>query len=269
MPVRRAAVLGSPIGHSLSPCLHRAAYAALGLDWTYEAIELVAGDLGPFLAELGSEWVGLSLTMPLKQAVVHRLASASELVRITGAANTVRLTPEGLLGDNTDVPAIVELVVGLGGFSESVVILGGGATARSAVAAIADLGAKVVRVVTRKVDPALLACGRELDVEIIETSWASADSATAQAELLISTVPARIASELGADIVARGALLDVAYDPWPTWLTARFQIAGRPVATGYDLLLAQAAMQVELFTGMTAPRGAMDIAGRAELARRG
>ena len=103
----RAAVLGSPISHSLSPALHRAAYAALDLPWRYEVIELLPAGLPAFLDGLDDHWVGLSLTMPLKQTVLPLLGTASELVRITGAANTVVLTGSERHGHNTDVAGIV------------------------------------------------------------------------------------------------------------------------------------------------------------------
>src|SRR4051794_12969885 len=100
---RRAAVLGSPIAHSLSPALHRAAYIELGLDWTYDAIECDEAALPAFVQSLDASWVGLSLTMPLKRAVLPLLAEMSETVRLTGAANTVLFRDGRTVGDNTDV----------------------------------------------------------------------------------------------------------------------------------------------------------------------
>ena len=111
---RRAAVLGSPVGHSLSPVLHRAAYAQLGLDWTYDAIEMDSAGLAGFLAGCGPQWAGLSLTMPLKRAVLPLLDSASDLVGVVGGANTVVFTPEGRVGHNTDVTGIIEALRGIG-----------------------------------------------------------------------------------------------------------------------------------------------------------
>ncbi|MGB8652666.1 MAG: shikimate dehydrogenase, partial [Mycobacteriales bacterium] len=137
----RAAVLGSPIGHSLSPVLHRAAYAALGLqDWTYDAIEVLPEGLASFLDGLGPEWAGLSLTMPLKQAVLPLLTSASELVGITGAANTVVLRDGERVGHNTDVEGMVAALREAGVAScDRAAVIGAGATAASALAALHEL----------------------------------------------------------------------------------------------------------------------------------
>src|SRR5690606_38963978 len=104
----RAAVLGSPIAHSLSPVLHRAAHAAMGLrGWSYEAIECAEDGLPGLLAGLGPEWAGLSLTMPLKRVVLPLLDSVSELAVTVGGANTVVLRDGVRHGENTDVYGIV------------------------------------------------------------------------------------------------------------------------------------------------------------------
>ena len=142
-----AAVLGHPVAHSLSPVLHRAAYAALGLDrWRYEAIDVQEGQLADFLRAAGPGWAGMSLTMPLKRAVRPLLVRESDLARRVGAVNTVLFAPDGLEGYNTDVHGIVE-AFGEGGITPTVsagsrraVVLGGGATAASALAALAELG---------------------------------------------------------------------------------------------------------------------------------
>ncbi|MGH3613741.1 MAG: shikimate dehydrogenase, partial [Pseudonocardia sp.] len=107
-PPRRAAVLGSPIAHSLSPVLHHAAYAALGLDgWNYGAHECDESGLGGFVAGLGPEWAGLSLTMPLKRVALEVADQVSALAAATGAANTLVAGPGGWVADNTDVAGIV------------------------------------------------------------------------------------------------------------------------------------------------------------------
>ena len=137
MSMRRAAVLGSPIAHSLSPVLHRAAYEALGLEWTYEAVEMTEGGLTGFVDACGPEWAGLSLTMPLKVAVLPLLDHSSELVRLSAAANTLVFTPQGREGHNTDVPGMVAAIREAAGptglVCTSATVLGGGATGKSEI----------------------------------------------------------------------------------------------------------------------------------------
>src|SRR5690625_1926993 len=137
---RRAAILGSPIEHSLSPVLHRAAYAALGLEsWAYDRYEVTEENFARFVSGCGTEWAGLSLTMPLKQVALQVVDVVEPLAEVVGAVNTLLFSPGGLkVGANTDVYGIVAAVTqARGGAAETPrtgVIVGGGATAASAVA---------------------------------------------------------------------------------------------------------------------------------------
>ena len=134
----RLAVLGSPISHSKSPAIQRAAYGVLGLDWTYEAIEMTGDGLGDFVAGLDDQWRGLSLTMPLKRDVLALLAWRHPLVDLVGGANTVLLSAEGPRGFNTDVQGAVESFASVGVSSLGYVhLLGAGATAASVLVAVA------------------------------------------------------------------------------------------------------------------------------------
>lgn len=263
--VRRAAVLGSPIGHSLSPALHRAAYAALGLAWTYDAFEVTEPELAGFLAGLGPEWVGLSLTMPLKAAVLPLLVEQGSSVVLTGCANTVLLTPDGPVGRNTDVLGIVEALREHAGAdrlstASNATILGGGATGRSALVALDGLGLRDAVAVVRRPEAAdnlrelAEACGVSLHVE----PWTRVGSHLG-ADLVISTVPAGVADPLVDDLPAavRGTLLDVVYSPWPSPLVAGWAERGGEVVPGQVMLLHQAALQVALMTGQEAPVDAM------------
>ena len=260
----RAAVLGSPVAHSLSPALHRAAYDALGLrGWSYEAVEVVPAGLAAFLAGLGADWAGLSLTMPLKQAVLPLLASRSSLVELTGVANTVVAGEGGWHGDNTDVAGIVAALREAGVCSCSrAAVLGAGATAASALVALHELGAHQVRVLARSVERALalqpVADGLGVELRVgtlhpleVEDRWP---------QVVVSTVPAgaldafAAASDPGPEAPA---LLDVVYAPWPTPLARVYARAGGVVVGGAAMLLHQAARQVELMTGRPAPLDAM------------
>jgi len=271
----RAAVLGSPIAHSLSPALHRAAYAALGLDdWTYDAIECDEAGLAGLIESLGPEWAGLSLTMPLKRTVLSLLDHADPLVSVTGGANTVVFRPDGRYGYNTDVQGIVDALTEAGAPAPgSVTILGAGATACSALAALPELGAKGADIVVR--DPArasgLLGVAERLHLRVRFRPFGGIVE-DPMPGLLISTVPAGVADALAAAIQAHGrapaAVLDVVYAPWPTRLAEAAAAAGALVASGFAMLLHQAAAQVELMTGKPAPLEAMRAAGEAEIARR-
>src|SRR5262252_1994915 len=153
----KAAVLGAPIAHSLSPVLHRAAYRALGLTgWSYLAIECDTARLPAVLDGCGPGWAGLSLTMPLKRAVLPLLDHIDPLAREVGAANTVMFTGGRRHGHNTDVPGMIAALAEAGATGLSgpatVLILGGGATACSALAAARGLGAARATVAVR--DPA-------------------------------------------------------------------------------------------------------------------
>jgi shikimate dehydrogenase len=282
----KAAVLGSPIAHSLSPALHRAAYAGLGLDdWTYEAVECDEAALAPFVTSRGPQWAGLSLTMPLKRTVLPLLDHVDPLAAITGGANTVVFRPDGRYGYNTDVQGIVDALTEAGaGLARgddpprppaalgSVTIIGAGATACSALAALAELGAASTDVVVR--DPSraadLLTAAERLHMSVRLLPFAALTDAAPG--LLISTVPAGVADSYAERIRVTGrapaAVLDVVYAPWPTPLAEAATAAGAVVASGFALLLHQAAAQVELMTGKPAPLEAMRAAGEAELARR-
>jgi shikimate dehydrogenase len=262
--VRRAAVCGKPIGHSLSPVIHTAGFAAAGLTgWRYTSFECAESELPALVGGLGAEWAGLSLTMPLKEAALKLAAEASAVAVATGAANTlVRRADGSWYADNTDAPGMVRVLRDAGiGADPSVTVLGGGGTARAALAAAAELGATSVTVVTRRpeardeLEPAAAALG----VRIVGVGWPDAP-ATLDTDAVISTVPKGAADELAAEAAWRPGtvLFDAIYDPWPTPLAASAAARGLAVASGLDLLLAQALSQFEQFTGVRpAPEAAM------------
>jgi shikimate dehydrogenase len=282
-PARRAGVLGSPIAHSLSPALHRAAYAELGLAWDYRTYEVDEAALPAFLAGLDGSWAGLSLTMPLKRTVIPLLDEVSPLAVAVEAVNTVLVDGPGgaepastadvrLRGENTDVPGMVAALRerGVDGVAVAAV-LGGGATASSAVAALCEVCTGAITVFARAAGRAeemrMLAdrLGRPVHV----APWQEAGDAL-KSDLVVATTPAGVTDEL-ADAVPAGAgtLFDVVYHPWPTRIAAAWDRAGGHVVSGLDLLLHQAVLQVELMTGRwPAPLPAMRAAGEEALAAR-
>ncbi|MER6129100.1 shikimate dehydrogenase [Streptomyces sp. NPDC001795] len=271
---RRAAVLGSPITHSLSPVLHRAAYQELGLkDWSYDRFEVDEEALPGFVEKLGPEWAGLSLTMPLKRAVIPLLDSISDTAASVEAVNTVVFTEDGRrLGDNTDIPGMVAALRERGIEQvDSAAILGAGATASSALAALARICTGEVVAYVRSAARAaeMRQWGERLDVEVRIADWSDADRALG-APLVVATTPAGTTDALAAAVPERPAtLFDVLYDPWPTTLAARWSGYGGAVVSGLDLLVHQAVLQVEQMTGRSpAPLDAMRKAGEHALAAR-
>ena len=270
----RAAVLGSPVAHSLSPVLHTAAYAALGLSgWSYDRRECDEAGLPGLVAGLGPEWAGLSLTMPLKRVALEVAHEVSPLAAATGAANTLVLRDGARFADNTDVAGIVAALreAGLTGGGRAVV-LGAGGTAAAALAALRELGIADVEVLVRSVERAgeLRAAAGRLGVHpVIDdalTDPARASALLADADVVISTLPRGAADALTGPT---GVVLDVIYAPWPTAFAAGAAAAGARVVSGLEMLLHQAAAQVELMTGFAGPVAQMRAALDAAVAARG
>lgn len=262
-------MLGSPIGHSLSPVLHRTAYRELGLDWRYDGYDVDAGALAAFVTGLGPEWRGLSLTSPLKLAAVDLCDSVSEPALRLGVVNTMLLGSGRREGHNTDVAGIVAALRAAGVTSvDRVLILGSGATARSALAAAVDLGAREATVLARAPEraAALRALGDRLEVAVtVRPLDGLAD--LGRADLVVSTVPAgaqrALASRLGK---AAPTVLDLTYHPPHPPLLRAAAAAGARVVGGFEVLLHQAVRQVELMTGVpAAPQEQMRAAGLAAL----
>ena len=263
-------MLGKPIRHSLSPVIHAAGFAAAGLlTWSYTAIECSEAELPDLVAGMGPEWAGLSVTMPLKETALAIADVASPMAKATGAANTLVHRPDGSwYADNTDVPGMIRVLADLGvPPAPGVTVLGGGGTARAALAAAAHLGTAEVIVVTRRrealteLEPAAEALG----IRLIGVDWADA-AAAFDTDTVISTVPKGAADELGAAVSWRpgSVLFDAIYDPWPTPLAEAAAANGARIASGLDLLLAQALGQFEQFTGVApAPEAPMREALRA------
>ena len=270
---RRAAVLGSPIQHSLSPTLHRAAYVALGLTgWCYDAVNCDEAALPAFVQQLGPEWAGLSLTMPLKRAAMRVADEVSALARAVGAANTLVLGTAGQprRAENTDVAGIVAALHEAGVERvRSGVILGAGGTAQAALAALRELGETAPRVAVR--DPArtadLLATADRLGVRPRIVNGLP-EVELPDADLVVSTLPPGAADAISIRPWATPpVVLDVVYTPWPTPLASSALAAGCQIVSGLAVLLHQAVAQVELMTGRCAPiaqmRAALDAAVRS------
>ncbi|MBO0895751.1 shikimate dehydrogenase family protein [Arthrobacter sunyaminii] len=269
---RRAAVLGHPVGHSKSPLLHRAAYEYLGFPCTYDAVDVPEEHAAAFAAALREDnpadpqWAGLSVTMPLKAALLPAMDRLTPMASALGVLNTVTFeyTDDGvqLTGHNTDVAGIVRALQHAGSRPRPrIAVLGAGGTACAAVAAAGQLDAAEVRVYARSFRKSadgtagVEAAGSRTGTPVALHPWEEAAAACAAADVVISTLPPRAADSL-ADAVAAQAgdrtgsvLLDVAYDPWPSRIAQAWDEAGGRIVPGQEMLLYQAVEQVRLFTG--------------------
>lgn len=299
--LRRAYVLGHPIAHSLSPALHRAAYAYLGeANLEYDRRDTLPDDLpaimrgvrNPVGTEEAPYIAGLSVTMPLKTAVIKYCDELSETARVTGAVNTVYPRGERVLGDNTDVIGIVNALLHAGlkpnPERDEPAVIGGGATAISALTALHKLGYRRVSVYARSLHKLgdLQAVAERLGVQLSTVALAEfpAEQKARRHNPVISTLPARaaddwapqLAAPAGASATHRPVLLDVAYNPWPSVLASAWEANGGTVVSGLEMLLYQAVEQVLLFTDRTLSKGellalvnamcaAVDLAPRASV----
>jgi len=260
--VRRAAVLGSPIKHSLSPVLHGAAYQALDLHgWHYDKIECDEAGLPSLVDSMGPEWAGLSLTMPLKRVALTVADEVSPLAEAVGAANTLVFPPAGgKRADNTDVAGMVSALREAGLTQvEQAVILGAGGTAQSALAAVRELGHQSPTVLVRNLARTGELCetAERLGMRPTISDGLFTEPLPAT-DLVISTLPGGAADPLSATRWKPDTIvLDVVYAPWPTSFAGSALAAGCPVVSGLTVLLYQAVAQVELMTGHPGPVEAM------------
>jgi len=263
----RAAVLGSPISHSLSPTLHNAAYLALGIEGKYDAVEVRSGELKSFMEEVKrtqANWIGFSLTMPLKEEIFSVADQIDPLAKQINSANTLLPTKDGWLALSTDVSGFIwTLAQHQVSDIKSIQIIGAGGTARAAAAAI-DAPGRRIEVINRT-------SRREEDmkraVSQSELSFTDWNEVKLNADLVINTTPVSVADQLPA---GNGLLFESLYNPWPTKLAQKWQ--GK-VIDGLDLLIHQAIDQIHLMTGYVIDRSAMSkllrAAGEAELLDRG
>lgn len=264
-----AGVIGDPISHSLSPRLHNAAYAALGIDWTYLGFEVKANDV-PAAIEgaraLGLR--GLSVTMPHKQPVIAACNQLSRRVELLGAANTVTFTSrtgpvvadstdgDGLLGDLTEA--------GFDAKGQIVAVIGTGGAARAAILALSDAGAKMIVVLGRSVDKGVSAAGLAgTKGNFVPLGSGQTEEALSQCALVVQATPIGMAISGSEDEVTARSVgaclgpgqlaLDMVYAPPVTHFLDEAAKHGAVTRNGLGMLIHQAGAQVELWTGMTAP----------------
>ena len=276
-----AAVIGSPIAHSLSPVIHRAAWEQLGIDgWEYRRAEVTEESLPTFIGQLDESFCGLSVTMPCKQAVMPLLDAIDPLASAVGAVNTVVPSAGMLAGFNTDVTGIASAIRRACSRSgvpvpSSALVLGARATASSTLAGLGELGITTTTVAARRFGGpgSVISAASRLGASVEQVMWSDVSavaSAAARADVLISTLPAGVADPIASCLAPREGqiLLDVIYSPRDTALRTTFEKAGGVVAEGTDMLVYQGAAQVQLMTGRSPDPAVMRHALEAELERR-
>ena len=242
----KAAVLGSPIGHSLSPTLHHCAYEVLGWDWEYTAIEVKGGDLAKFIETNRKTFRGLSLTMPLKEEALLVADSLDPLVKRINAANTLIFEENEVSAYSTDVSGFVQaLAKAEVSIPNEITILGGGATARSAIAAVDGRG-RTITVYSRSASRGAQLINSSISATVVVKDWAEAQSGLS-ANLVIATTPTGATDHL-IPTASNGTLLESLYSPWPTKLLAKWQEVGGKYLDGLDLLVEQGIGQIELMS---------------------
>ncbi|MEI9907892.1 MAG: shikimate dehydrogenase [Actinomycetota bacterium] len=245
----RAAVLGSPISHSLSPTLHTRAYAELGIDGRYEAIEVGPGELKKFIDDIAGGWTGFSLTMPLKEEAIPIASEISDIARQVASANTLVVTKSGWSATSTDVNGFKEALASHIELDfERVVILGSGATAR-AVAAACDTFAKEITVIHRSEKRVIAMQNSAPNTTLTFSTW---DSPLLPTDLIVNTTPSGVA-DIFVDRIPdsfSGVFFEALYNPWPTKLLRHFREKGYLGIDGLDFLIHQGIDQIELMSGV-------------------
>ncbi len=245
----KAAVLGSPISHSLSPLLHTTAYKELGIDAQYEAIEIKAGGLADFLESKDSSWTGFSLTMPLKEEVVSYTNNVDVLAARIKSANTLFRKDSKWHATTTDVLGFTNTLKMHGvDIHGHVVILGAGATARAAAAACDSLASQIT-VVNRSVARVADMSDAVVDSDLSFIDWSGA-SIISDADLVISTTPAGATDSLILPTTTSAPFFEALYNPFPTKASQEWGQRGGLVIDGLDLLVHQGLAQIEIFSGV-------------------
>ncbi len=263
-------VIGSPVEHSLSPTIHNAAFAALGLDWTYFAVAVPAGRAPSALAAMRSLRLGgMSVTMPHKEAVAAAIDVLTPRAERLGAVNCVSWRGTQLEGDSTDGPGFLDALRVDHGWDPAgrrTVVIGAGGAARAVVAALAEAGAASVAVVNRSPERAERAAALAGPAGAV-----AGPEAVADADLVVNATPLGMGGDgsLAVDPSRLGpgqVVADLVYDPVETPLLAAARAAGAVPVTGVGMLVHQAAHAFRRWTGEEPPVEAMSAAAVAALA---
>lgn len=272
--MKRVALLGYPLGHSVSPAMQQAAFRARGLDWRYEAREVAPEALAEAVARLREpDWAGANVTVPHKRAVLPLLDEVDERARAVGAVNTIVNRAGRLWGTNTDVEGFAADLARLGVrvAGRPAWVLGAGGAARAVAAALAGQGAQVHLLCRRAEQGQALV--RDLALAAVVLPWEDASFAAAPpGALVVNATPVGMAPRAEACPwpetvpLPEGAFVyDLVYNPRPTRLVARARAAGLGAADGLGMLVEQGARAFEWWTGLEAPRSVLWAAAEAAL----
>lgn len=270
---RLAAVIGDPVRHSLSPVLHNAAFAALGLDWVYVALPVRAGDGGRAVAAMSALGIeGLNVTMPHKAAAAGAVDRCTPVAARLGAVNTVVRSADGLLGESTDGEGFVTALRLDEGFDPAgarCLVVGAGGAARAVVLALAEAGASEVVVVARRAVAAAAAAalagpaGRVGTAEEADGCGLVVNATPVGMDAAVPELPVPERCLGPGQVVA-----DLVYQPIHTPFVEAARARGAVAVNGLGMLIHQAALSFRLWTGEDPPLEVLSAAALAELTRR-
>jgi shikimate dehydrogenase len=270
----RALLFAHPAGHSLSPDMHDAAFAAIGLRGRYLAVDVPPAELGTAVARLRADpsLLGANVTVPHKQAVIAHLDRLAPLAERLGAVNTIRRDGDALVGDNTDAPGFARAITALGRplRGEVAVVLGAGGAAAAVVAALVDAGARVL-VHNRSPERARALAARWSSSGVRALTDGELEAASRDAAWLVNTTTVGMqggppGSPIAAEALPRaGAVVDLVYRPRRTPLLDAARARGLPTEDGVAMLVHQGALAFEMWTGRSAPVDVMRAAVEARL----
>ncbi len=278
--MQRVGLIGWPVGHSVSPAMHNAAFAELGLNWRYHLLPTEPGRVAEAMAALGeSGFRGANVTKPHKQAVIPFLDELSDTARAIGAVNTIVLEDGRWTGHNTDGPGFLAALreAGFAPAGRQALLLGAGGAARAVVHALVGAGCAVVIYNRTAERAAQLAAefdqaGAHASVHHVPSGTGLADLDLGRFDLLVHATPAgmwpRVGESLWPDVLAmpsRWTVTDLVYNPLETRLLRQARAAGARAIDGLGMLVHQGVLAFELWTGQSPPLAVMRAAAEGSL----
>jgi len=274
-------IIGYPLGHSVSPAMHNAAFKKMGLDWEYAPFEVKPGDLAEALNGFRSlHFAGFNVTIPHKEAIVPLLDEVTKLARIIGAVNTVVNQEGKLIGYNTDGAGFIESLkedAKINPKGRRIVVLGAGGASRAASIMLAEVGAKIITLADIQEDKAkelseYIGSSFEVDCDYVDVNSQELQKAIDKADILVNSTPIGMKPKIDQSPLANNTKLhskllvyDLVYNPSQTKLLKTAKVAGCKTCSGLGMLVRQGAAAFTLWTGEEAPVKTMWQAGEKAL----